>query len=223
MLRNVTNNIDSSRPTSLKSHLSDTEKLPAQNSEMHQSHKWYPLSSLPQCFLVQMSYSARTGTVMAPQFGDQHCIYSVLLDECKATDLKHLHEFQEIKDVFYYVCLLDSVWGVYVLPEEVGSRIKALGINTLALRNSKPGKASGCLNIINPTDPNFPIVSWDPSKIRRVGCFSNLVFIEIGRHCQGGPGLLWLRTGSRETSALLQTLQRYNTLCFDTILLQLKH
>ena len=94
-----------------------------------------------------------------------------------------------------------------MLPEEVGSRIKACGSNILVLRSRKPGEASGHLDIIKPTDPNSPIVSWDCDKMRRVGCFGNLVFIEIGERCEGGPGLLWLHA---ESSALLQTLQRYS-------------
>ena len=97
---------------------------------------------------------------------------------------------------------------MYVLAEEVGSRIHALGVNIVALRSRVSEKQPGRLDIISPVD-SHSIVSWDRDKMRRTGCLGNLVFIEIGRRCIGGPGLVWLYAGPREACALRQTLHRY--------------
>ena len=104
--------------------------------------------------------------------------------------------------------LSDSVWAVYILPEEVGSRCHIIGTMVLALRSGVPNKQVGRLDIYNPIDPANPMVSWDQDKMRRTGKTSNLVFIEIGRRCEGGPGLVWMHAGNEESQALRQTLHR---------------
>ncbi len=45
--------------------------------------------------------------------------------------------------------------------------------------------------------------------MRRTGCLGNMVFIEIGRRCTGGPGLVWMYAGPRETAALRETLHTW--------------
>ena len=102
----------------------------------------------------------------------------------------------------------DSVWPVYILSEEVGSRVNALGINIIALRSLKSDTQPGQLDIISPTD-HKPIVTWDRDKIRRTGYLGNIVFIEIGRRCKAGPGLVWMYVGPADSAALRETLHRY--------------
>lgn len=100
---------------------------------------------------------------------------------------------------------LDSVWAVYILPEEVGSRVHVLGTHILALKSRISENQPGQLDIISPADPT-PIVTWDRDKMRRTGCLGNMVFVEIGRRCRGGPGLIWMYAGPKETAALRETL-----------------
>ena len=102
---------------------------------------------------------------------------------------------------------LDSVWPVYILPEEVGARVHAIGVNVIALRSRRSDSQPGQLDIISPTDP-APIVTWDRDKMRRTGCLGNMVFIEIGRRCRGGPGLVWMFAGPTDVAALRETLHR---------------
>ena len=103
--------------------------------------------------------------------------------------------------------LLDSVWPVYILPEEVGSRCSIIGTNVIALRSG--GKdIIGHLDIYNPGDPSTPLISWDRDKMRRTGKTGHLVFIEIGRRCEGGPGLVWMYTGFNDAQALRETLHK---------------
>ena len=103
--------------------------------------------------------------------------------------------------------LLDSVWPVYILPEEVGSRLSIIGTNVVALKSGGNGKI-GHLDIYNPGDPSTPLISWDRDKMRRTGKTGHLVFIEIGRRCQGGPGLVWMYTGFNDAQALRETLHK---------------
>ena len=48
--------------------------------------------------------------------------------------------------------------------------------------------------------------------MRRTGCLGNMVFIEIGRRCKGGPGLVWMFAGPADSAALRETLHRYVSL-----------
>lgn len=63
----------------------------------------------------------------------------------------------------------DSVWPVYILPDEVGGRCGIIGTNVLALKSGVQGRQVGTLNIYNPADPTTPLVSWDRDKMRRTG------------------------------------------------------
>lgn len=103
----------------------------------------------------------------------------------------------------------DSVWPVYILPEEVGSKLGIIGVNVVALTSGVPNQSVGRLDIVNPADPANPLVSWDQDKMRRTGKTSNLVFIEIGRRCKGGPGLVWMYAGPNEAQPLRETLHNF--------------
>ena len=81
-------------------------------------------------------------------------------------------------------------------------------MNVLALQSGVPNKTVGQLSIFSPTDPSNPVLSWDRDKMRRTGKTGNLVFIEIGRRCQGGPGLVWMYAGIEEAQALRETLHK---------------
>ena len=81
-------------------------------------------------------------------------------------------------------------------------------MNVVALKSGVPRKSVGRLDIINPADPHHPIMSWDQDKMRKTGKTGNLVFIEIGRRCQGGPGLVWMYAGFDEAQALRETLHK---------------
>ncbi|XP_019856449.1 PREDICTED: insulin receptor substrate 1-like isoform X2 [Amphimedon queenslandica] len=102
----------------------------------------------------------------------------------------------------------DSVWAVYILPEEVGSRVHVLGLHILTLKSRVSETQPGQLSIISAAD-HTPIVTWDRDKMRRTGCLGNMVFIEIGRRCRGGPGLVWMYVGPKETAALRETLHMF--------------
>ena len=83
-----------------------------------------------------------------------------------------------------------------------------IGVHILLLRGGVPNHSVGKLLIVSPVDASKPIVAWDRDKMRRTGKTGNLVFIEIGRRCQGGPGLVWMYAGFEEAHPLRETLHR---------------
>ena len=97
-----------------------------------------------------------------------------------------------------FICLLDSAWPVYILPEEVGSRCSIIGSNVLALHGRIEGTYQGKMEIYSPTDHHDPVITWDHDKIRRTGKLGRLLFVEIGRRCTGGPGLVWMYIGTND-------------------------
>lgn len=109
--------------------------------------------------------------------------------------------------LFTSLTAIDSVWAVYILPEEVGSRIQALGMQYLTLQSALSSKTMATLKIISPLDME-PIVTWEATKMRRTGNLNNMMFIEIGRRCEGGPGLIWMCTTPADTHNFRETLQR---------------
>ena len=100
------------------------------------------------------------------------------------------------------------MWPVYILPDEVGLRCHIIGQHILTL-HSESEISVGELKIISPTDHKEAVIRWDRDKLRRSGRAWNLVFIEIGRMCVGGPGLVWMYVGfDSAAQALRETLQR---------------
>ena len=86
--------------------------------------------------------------------------------------------------------------------------LNMIGLHSLVLRGGVPNQTVGTLEIISPADMNNPIVSWERDKLRRTGKTGNLVFVEIGRRCKGGPGLVWLYTGVEQAQSLRETLHK---------------
>lgn len=87
-----------------------------------------------------------------------------------------------LRFLFYYTV---SVWRVYIINEGVGKTLKCRGFHNITINRDST------LSIINSCN-QVPLATWDRDKIRRSGCLENLVFIEAGRRCQGGPGMLWM-------------------------------
>ena len=102
----------------------------------------------------------------------------------------------------------DSVWLVYILAEEVGSRIQALGVHIVTLQSSLSKDNPAKLTIISPVDSE-PMVTWEANKMRRTGSLGNMVFIEIGRRCEGGAGLIWMYACPEDSDNFRDTVKRY--------------
>ncbi len=94
-----------------------------------------------------------------------------------------------------------------MLAEEVGSRVQALGVHIITLKSSLMKGSPAQMSIISPLDSE-PIVTWDANKMRRTGSLGNMVFIEIGRRCEGGPGLIWMYACQEDSDNFRDTLKR---------------
>ena len=91
-----------------------------------------------------------------------------------------------------------------------GGETGITGQHILALHSGVPNVSVGELHIISPADHNRAVLKWDRDKLRRAGKTGSLVFIEIGRRCEGGPGLVWMCVGLQDDAvALRRTLHRY--------------
>ena len=87
----------------------------------------------------------------------------------------------------YYILKLKTVnvWRVYIINEGVGKTLKCRGFHNVTINRDST------ISIIN-SSSQVPLVIWDRDKIRRSGCLESLVFLEAGRRCHGGPGMLWM-------------------------------
>ena len=80
--------------------------------------------------------------------------------------------------------LAAHVFVVYLINEGVASVLNLSGLHIIAVSKTTFS--------IYAYHTEKLLVTWDQDKIRRPGKIESLVFIEPGRKCQGGPGLLWM-------------------------------
>lgn len=99
------------------------------------------------------------------------------------------------------------MWPVYILSEEVGSRIQALGVHIVCLQSALSQQKPARMTIISPLDME-PIVTWEANRMRRTGSLGNLIFIEVGRRCEGGPGLIWMYATPEDSLSFRETVTR---------------
>ena len=104
-----------------------------------------------------------------------------------------------------FICIIVSVWRVYIINEGVGKALKCRGFQNITInRNST-------ISIVN-CSSHVPIATWDRDKIRRSGCLDSLVFLEAGRRCQGGAGMLWMYC-PQFSASFGKCLHRLETAC----------
>ncbi|XP_065886968.1 uncharacterized protein [Dysidea avara] len=79
------------------------------------------------------------------------------------------------------------IWVVHILKEGIAVDNTTLtGVHIITLRSS-----DATFNVHDLHSGKL-LLSWNKSAIRRSGCIESLVFVEAGRRCSGGPGLLWM-------------------------------
>ena len=62
--------------------------------------------------------------------------------------------------------------------------------------------------IVFPWNVTTPLIIWKREHIRKSGSIGNLVFLETGRRCRFGPGLLWMYSVT-SVSSLRDGLHKY--------------
>jgi len=80
------------------------------------------------------------------------------------------------------------VWVVNILSEGIAldNNTTLTGLHIITIRSS-----DATFNV-HDLHTGKQLLSWSKTAIRRSGCIGTLVFIEAGRRCSGGPGLLWM-------------------------------
>ena len=102
-------------------------------------------------------------------------------------------------------CSLSSAaasWGVAIHPAGISDKA--------GLKNN-----AFCVIVVTSDDQlkiypwnvtTAPIITWDRNKLRRSGSIGNMVFLEAGRRCRFGPGLLWMFAESSVSVSLREGL-----------------
>ena len=94
-------------------------------------------------------------------------------------------------------------WGMCVLEDGIGG--------SAGMRNAY------CVAVVTNTDKllvfpwnvTTPLIIWEREHIRRSGSIGNLVFLEAGRRCGFGPGLLWMYSITSVVLSLRDGLHTY--------------
>lgn len=94
-------------------------------------------------------------------------------------------------------------WGLCVLQDGIGARASL--------------KHALCVAVVTEDDQvkifpwkvTAPQITWDRNKLRRSGSIGDLVFLEAGRRCRFGPGLLWMYTKSEVALSLREGLHTF--------------
>ena len=74
---------------------------------------------------------------------------------------------------------------VYIINEDIGNMLGYEGLHIIGIRRN----STLCIHNFH---TKSLLLSWDRDKLRRSGGIGCLGFMEVGRRCYGGPGLLWM-------------------------------
>ena len=112
--------------------------------------------------------------------------------------------------------LTDSVWPIYIPPDELGLRCGIQGPGVLTLQNQKPGLSMSKLEIYSMANHQVPVLSCKHNEIRRTGKMGLFLYVEIGSRSKYGAGLLWMYFGSsnKKASSMRDLMCKYVQLMF---------
>ena len=75
---------------------------------------------------------------------------------------------------------------MYLIHEGIGPRLQLDGLHFVTIQ-----PANSSFNIYDFFSRKH-VLAWERCNIQRAGRYGLLVFIEVNRSCQGGPGVLWM-------------------------------
>jgi len=103
-----------------------------------------------------------------------------------------------IKSVYH----IDFIWVVLILQEGiVTSNTTLAGLRAITIRSS-----DATFNV-HELCTGKQLVSWNRRAIKRSGYIGSLVFLETGRKCSGGSGLLWMQHPKSQAMKMQISLQ----------------
>ena len=100
------------------------------------------------------------------------------------------------------ICVLFTAnkWVVYILDEGVGHNIGLTGLCVVTFSTT-----NSTFNVNNYYTKKH-LLTWHRDDIRVSGCIDSLVFVEVDKTCNGGPGLLWMQHPSPQSMTLQEEL-----------------
>ena len=102
----------------------------------------------------------------------------------------------------YIVHHVGGIWVVYLINEGVGPKLNFIGIHVVTVNTTNL-----TFNIYNYYNEKH-LLAWEHCNIRRSGCIGPLVFLEIGRKCLAGPGVLWMYYPAHLAAQFRESLHR---------------
>ena len=85
---------------------------------------------------------------------------------------------------------LADIWVVYIISEGIGEILDLTGPHIVTIQATNIYKMSSTFNVYSSSGNHR--LAWELCKIKRSGYFDSLVFLEVDRRTQGGPGVLWM-------------------------------
>ena len=90
-------------------------------------------------------------------------------------------------NVSVYFSSAVMAWGVVVVQVGIGEQAHLRDAFCVVVVTSDDR-----LKIYAWNAATIPLITWDRDKLRRSGSIGDMVFMEAGRRCRFGPGLLWM-------------------------------
>ena len=103
----------------------------------------------------------------------------------------------------YYIA---GIWVVYLINHGIGPGLNLNGLRIVAIINLT-------FNIYDFYNGEH-LLAWEHCNIKGVGHINSLVFLEVGRGCQGGPGVLWMYCPDHLAAEFRESLDRLASYLF---------
>ena len=110
-----------------------------------------------------------------------------------------------------FTTLIGGIWVVYFINEGIGPTLHLDGLHFVTIQPT-----NRTFNIYNFYNEEH-LLAWNHCDIRRVGRVGTLVFLEVGRRCQGGPGVLWMYCADHLAAEFRESLDKLASCSFACI------
>lgn len=97
---------------------------------------------------------------------------------------------------------LAGIWTVYFISEGVAQTLNFTGLHVVTI--SATNLTFNIYDFYN----GKHLLAWEHCSIRKSGCVGPLVFLEVGKSCHGGPGVLWMFHPDHLAAKFSKSLQK---------------
>ena len=96
-----------------------------------------------------------------------------------------MHDLTKCVLLLYCIHVV-GIWVVYLINQGIAPKLHLEGLHFVTIQ-----PANSSFNIYDFYSRKH-LLAWERCNIGRVGRYTSLVFLEVNRSCQGGPGVLWM-------------------------------